>query len=53
MHTNKNIGLTDKEVLKNREIYGTNEIITTNKNSFWKKSPLDIMYSHSKVGEKA
>ena len=36
MHTNKNIGLTDKEVLKNREIYGTNEIITTNKNSFWK-----------------
>ena len=36
MYTNKTIGLTDQEVIKNRELYGTNEIISTNKNSFLK-----------------
>lgn len=34
--TNKDIGLTDKEVIANRETYGTNEISNLKKNSFFK-----------------
>ena len=34
--TNKEIGLKEKEVLKNRELYGNNDISIENKNSFIK-----------------
>lgn len=36
MVTNKEIGLTEKEVLQNREKYGTNDISQKNSNSFFK-----------------
>ena len=34
MQTNKEIGLTEQEVIKNRELYGTNDISAKNQNSF-------------------
>ena len=36
MLTNSDIGLTEKEVLENREKYGTNELTNNKTNSFFK-----------------
>lgn len=36
MITNKDIGLTEKEVIENREKYGTNELSNVKENSFFK-----------------